>query len=227
MSVHELGYDVDGWLEWASTVVTPEILAYLQMKPTASYSPKDNPTDTDLDNMYRDSARDIRNKFPSFRSWTYLSYELAKFPDLELEDIASHVGEARASEFLAMKNINIPKWNDLLEGRATIPQEPMAQWVCLINLGQRFETGNSEKTCAIIADLNPEMVEVFLRIAGKKATQILAKNGKKVDSKLTREALMEKDNTGSPYFPGIQKHLLKPDGRLMQSYKASIKGGLK
>lgn len=212
MKIYEIQPDVEAWMDWGSQRLHPDVLAYVAMKPTGAYCTQDNATDEVMRNMYRDAARDYL-PYPSARSWTALSDELKQDDQLSLEDFASHVGEARAAEFQALRGVKIPSHADLLEQRADMSSEPMAQWMCVVRLGQLLTPGNSVKTCRAVKNLNPEMVEVFLKVAGRTAQAYLKDKGIKVGS--GHMALIHRDvKAGNAcFFPGFVEELLAPGSR--------------
>lgn len=207
MKLYEIKPDNESWFDWGADRLHPDVMAYVAMKPAASYCTVDSATDEELAAMYRDAARDYL-PYPSARSWTALSDELKVDASLDVEDFASHVGETRALEFNALRGVKIPGHADLLEGRAKFPEEPMAQWMCIVRCGQELTPGNSEKTIGLVRDLNPEMVEIFLRVAGRIAIRYMKKE-KNEDLSNGRVALLS--------FPGFQETLFAPDSRYAQS----------
>lgn len=212
MKIYEIDADIDSWMEWGATRLSQDVLAYVAMKPSAAVCNTDDTSDEAMANMYRQAARD-QQPYPSARSWTALSDELKVDQSLTIEDFASHVGQARAAEFHALRGVKIPEHADLLEGRAEFPTEPMAKWVAVIRCGQLLTVGNSEKTIKVIRNLNPEMVEVFLRVAGQTAKAYLKDQGKQVPSN-GRMALFQ--------FPGFRETLFQEGSRYAAALEASV-----
>lgn len=205
--------DIDGWLDWGATTLHSDVLAYIHMKPQASYCWSDNANDETMAQQYRDAANDWI-PFPSARSWTTLSAELKANPDSEVEDFAGHVGPERAAEFYAMRSIKIPSHADLIEGRAEMPTQAPANWVAAIRCGQLLTPGNARKTAKLMAKLNPELVEVGLKVAGKVALNYLKSKNLKVAN--GHMALISCDGTGAYYFPGFSEELLSDGSRYRQ-----------
>jgi hypothetical protein len=188
MKMYVIEANVDDWLEWGADRIHADVMAYLAMKPAAALALSDDPSDEDMAAMYRSAARDFE-PYPSARSWTALSDELSAYPNTGIADLASHVGEARAREFSALRGMQVPSNDDLLKGRAPWPEEPMAQWVSIINLGRGITPVTSEATISLVKNLSPSMVEVFLNVAGRQAQAWLKQNGKTVP-KSPKMALM-------------------------------------
>lgn len=178
MKLYEIKPDVHEWLEWGATRLHRDIIAYIGMKPSAAYCHVDTATEEDMATMYREAARDY-TPYPSARSWTALSDELKLDENCTIEDFASHVGDSRAAEFHAIRGMDIPDHADILEGRASLPDETVPHWICIVRLGQLITPGNSEKTVKVVRDQNPEMVEVFLRVAGGVAKEYAKKTNRK------------------------------------------------
>ena len=188
MKVYTIEANVDDFLEWGADRLHADVMAYLAMKPAAALALSDDPSDEDMAAMYRSASRDF-DPYPSARSWTALSDELNSFPNMAIADLASHVGEARAREFSALRGMTVPSNDDLIKGRSPWPEEPMAQWVSIINLGRGITPAVSEDTVNLVKNLSPSMVEVFLNVAGRRAQAWLKDNGKTVP-KSTKMALM-------------------------------------
>jgi hypothetical protein len=211
MKIYEIEPSPEDWMEWGATRLHHDVLAYVAMKPQASYCDQDSAGDAEMGNMYREAARQY-SPYPSARSWTALSDELKTDESCDTEDFASHVGQARAVEFNALRGIKLPSHADLLAGRADFPKEVMAQWVAVIRCGQSLTVGNSANTIKVIRALNPEMVEVFLRVAGQTAKVYMKSQGKTVSS--PTNALLQ--------FPDFRETLFSDDSRYAQALEASI-----
>jgi hypothetical protein len=203
MKLYTIEANVEEWLEWGADRLHSDVMAYLAMKPAAALALSDDPSDEDMSNMYRAAARDFE-PYPSARSWTALSDELNSFPNMAIADLASHVGEARAREFSALRGMQVPTNDDLLKGKSPWPEEPMAQWVAIINLGRGITPAVSEDTINLVKNLSPSMVEVFLNVAGRQAQAWLKQNGKTVP-KSPKMALMS--------FPKFRETLFEEGSR--------------
>ena len=216
MRIYEIGFDVAGWLDWGAATLHPDVLAYAHMKPTAMYCWSDDPSETNMGQQYMDAARD-KIPYPNFRSNTALSNALKSSPNLSLAGIAAFIGPERAAEFQAMRRLRIPTHEDLLEGRAEMPLEPMACWVAVIRCGQLLTPGNAAKTARCMRDLNPELVEVGLKIAGKTALAFLKARGIRVAN--GHLALVKRDE-GAYWFPGFADELLCEGSRYLAMQEA-------
>jgi hypothetical protein len=217
--IYEIAPDVDGWLDWGATTLHEDVLAYIHMKPTASYCWCDNVTEETMAQQYRDAAKDWV-PYPNARSWTALSHGLKSDAACTVEDFAAFVGPERASEFQAMRNVKIPTHPDLLEGRADWPSNPMAKWVAAIRCGQMLSPGNSRKTARSLKNINPELTEVALKVAGKVAKNYLwTKYGLKVAN--GHMALVSCDSNGAYYYPGFSEELLAPGSRYLAMQEAT------
>jgi len=226
--VFHIDHDIEGSMSYAvEKGWHSEVICYLAMKPAAWYSNGDvwDP------NQYRKAAQNnepyacssgwetISNRLKIYEAKLGLNKkikdgiikgqplaEIYSVPDIYL--YAACIGEARAAEFQAMRGTKIPSHPDLLEGRAEVPKEPMATWMCVARMGQLLTPGNSVKTCNVIKKLNPEFIEVFWNIAGKVAQLYLKSKG--VQAKTGRLALIDRDGNGSPYYPGVAEILNDP-----------------
>lgn len=215
---YETGFDVDWWKDWGANILHEQVLAYASMKPTAMYCYCDDPTDEVMTAMYRDASRD-KIPYPNFRSWTALSNALKSNPNLSLAGMAAFVGPERASEFNALRGVEIPSHADLLEERADWPSKPMAKWVAVIRHGQKLTVGNARKTARTLKGLNPELVEVALKIAGKTAMNYLKSKGVRVAN--GHMALTYCDQSSGAYiFPGFAEELLGEDSRYLAMMEA-------
>lgn len=248
VKVYELKVDSESWMDWANTRVPtrvlakddfgnvlspkqwveeprprvhPDVVAFISMKPAALYCVQDDATDEAMAEMYRQSSRE-GTQFVSPRSMVGLSDELMIAEEIGdqvlLADVASHLGPGRAAEFMALRNCKIPSHADLLMGRAEMPKDPMPLWMCVIRLGQLLTPGNSKDTCSLVKNLNPEMVEVFLKVAGRTAMGFLKENNMSVGS--PRMALIQRNQVGASLFPGFAEELLAPDSRYFNSLQA-------
>ena len=216
--VYEISPDVEGWLDWGADILHEQVLAYIHMKPSASYCWQDDATDEAMAQQYRDAARDWV-PYPNARSWTALSMNLKSSPSMGVEDFASFVGPERASEFNALRGVEIPSHADLLEERADWPTKPMAKWVAVIRHGQKLTVGNARKTARTLKGLNPELVEVALKIAGKTAMNYLKSKGVRVAN--GHMALTYCDQSSGAYiFPGFAEELLGEDSRYLAMMEA-------
>jgi hypothetical protein len=209
--------DVDGWLDWGATILHEDILAYIHMKPTASFSWCDNVTDEALSQQYRDATDGTPH--PCFRTYAKLSSALKRNPKMSTAMMAGLIGPERASEFQAMRNVKIPTHPDLLEGRADWPSNPMARWVAAIRCGQMLTPGNARKTAKALKNINPELVEVALKVAGKVALNYLRTKGLKVAN--GHMALVSCDSNGAYYYPGFSEELLAPGSRYLAMQEAT------
>jgi len=230
--VFKIGHDIEGSTTYAvDKGWHSEVICYLAMKPAAWYSNSDMADDESLSLQYRKAAQN-NDPYACSSGWETISNRLKiyeaklehnkKIKDGVIKDkplaeiysvpdtylFAACIGEARAVEFQAMRGTKIPSHPDLLEGRAEVPEEAMATWLCVARMGSLFSPGNSTKTCNVIKRLSPEFIEVFWAIAGKTA-QIYLK-GKGVVAKSGRLALIDRDGNGSPYFPGVAEILNDP-----------------
>jgi hypothetical protein len=210
--------DVDGWLDWGATILHEDILAYIHMKPTASFSWCDNVTDDALSQQYRDATDGVPH--PCFRTYAKLSSALKRNPKMSTAMMAGLIGPERASEFQAMRNVKIPTHADLLEGRADWPSNPMARWVAAIRCGQLLTPGNARKTAKALKNINPELTEVALRVAGKVAKNYLWTKGIKVaNGHMALTSCDEK--SGAYYYPGFSEELLAPGSRFLAMQEAT------
>jgi len=192
--------------------ITETVTAYIYMKPQALYSHVDSPSDASASEMTNRAVKDGK-KIVTPRSVTALSDEerLADWlgEPMTLSDYASHIVEERAGEYHALKGMEMPTHADLLEGRAELPEAALAKWVTVIRCGQLLTPGNAEKTARLMKNLNPELVEVGLKICGKTAHQYLKSKGVSVANGYM--ALVQTvENGGAYYFPGFSKELLAP-----------------
>lgn len=215
--LYEIEPDVEAWLNWGATTLHPDVIAQINMNPVSAYCWTNEASDEDMAEMYRSAARDWI-PYPNARSWTAFSDALKTNESMNMADISGFIGPERAAEFQALKRCQIPGHNDLISGKAKMPDEPMPQWMCVIRLGQLLTPGNSKSTCALIKNLNPEMVEVFLKVAGRKAEAYLKDNGVKTGS--PRLALIHRDAQGASMFPGFVEELLAPGSRFAASLDA-------
>lgn len=210
-----------------------DVLAYLSMKPTAWYCDHDDGDEGKVREMFRKSAKE-NSPFPCSSGWETISRDLQYYGECqvkndkrskegksplptyepELSSFCSVVGDARGREFDSLRGFRIPSHSDLIEQNEEFPSAPMAKWVAVIRCGQLLTPGNSEKTIGVIRELNPEMVEVFLTVAGNVAKSYLEKKGTSNVPSNGRSALMQ--------FPGFRETLFAPGSRYAEALEATL-----
>ncbi len=209
-----------------------EVLGYLSMKPCAFYCDADEGSEGSVRAMFRKSAKE-NSPFPCSSGWETISRDLHYFDatnkknkvrkeegksimpvyEPDMESYCSVVGDIRGREFNSLRGFSIPSHADLIEERREFPEKPMARWVAVIRCGQLLTPGNSEKTIGVIRNLNPEMVEVFLCVAGNIAKKYLESQGKGVPAS-GKGALMQ--------FPGFRETLFQPGSRYAEALEATV-----
>jgi len=227
-----LWYEPEGAFKYASSQGWhPDVLAYLSLKPCAWYCVKDDGDEETVLQQFRDATAE--KQFPSSRGWEKISKALvyydkvsarnaelqkegkATIPSYEPDMVyyAGAVGEERATDFNALRGCQVPSVNDLIEKRAEFPSDPMPKWLCVVNCARALTPGNSEKMITVIRDLNPEMVEVFLTLAGDVAKRYLQEKGKNVPNS-ARSALLS--------FPGFKETIFAPGTRYAMALEAQV-----
>jgi len=105
--------DYDSWLDWAASAkIHQDIIAYISWSK---------------EKLYQFNANDHQESFPTPRSWSRVSSDLADFEKYGgsekelLDEIASSIGYGYTTEFLAWRKIgsNLPKPEDVVSGKVT------------------------------------------------------------------------------------------------------------
>lgn len=157
----ELMLDPEAWTIWATkTGIDHRVISFLSWKSELLHQFDPNHSD---------------HTFPCPRTWEFASKAIKKYPDLapdQLPLVASVVGEAAASEFMAFITVyaTLPSMVQI-EGNpegAPVPDEPSAQYALSGTIGQKMDPQNADNLMKYLVRMGIE----FQILAISRALQI-------------------------------------------------------